>query len=268
MANDPKTDQPYYYNEESGETTWEKPHVGKDGKVETGPKMVYVTVRLTDEPDKQAKANNMLAGAMQEFTHGDAKSRETVQGKTVDEMTAEEKEHHQKLQSQQLKFRSAVKTHNLQSNIRVMKAPMLKDLRLLLLKHDDNTLRMWRRVFDPMLHLKVNFKDFCKACPKLGFHEDCVRLFVEAGAIYQDDLMRHLEFHKRRRKLHAAYTNKTQAQGALKHKTATDYFKDEYYRHQDQAQSQRPNDILGMARKMAIAKDTAHILANKVHKHK
>ncbi len=54
----------------------------------------------------------------------------------------------------------------------------------------------------------------------------------------------------------------------MKHKTATDYFKDEYYRQQDEVSAQRQHDILGMARKLAIAKDKAHLLANKVHKHK
>ncbi len=210
-ATDPKTEQVYYYHETSGETTWTKPVVGKDGKVDTGPKMIYITVRCTDEPERLAKMKTAVATTMLDHMQGDAKSgRHTIQVKPFEEMTDEEKMHHEKLQSQQTKIRGAVKTHNLQSNIRVMKAPMLKDLRLLLLKHDDNTLRMWRRVFDPNLHLKVNFKEFCKACPKVDFHADCVKLFVEAGNIYQDDLMRHLEFHRRRRKLHAAYTNKTQ----------------------------------------------------------
>ena len=70
------------------------------------------------------------------------------------------------------------------------------------MQYDNNTLRMWRNVFDPMLHLKVNFKEFCRSCRKINYHADCVRLFVEAKLVYNDDLHRHLEFHKRRRKLH------------------------------------------------------------------
>ena len=74
--------------------------------------------------------------------------------------------------------------------------------------------------------------------------------------IYQDDLMRHLEFHRRRRKLQAAYTNKTQAQAALKHKTASDYFKDEHMRQLDADKNEGKN-VLALARTMQIAKDHA-----------
>lgn len=54
------------------------------------------------------------------------------------------------------------------------KAPCMIELRQHLLKHDSNVLRIWRNCFDPYLHLRVAFRDFCKGCNKIGFNSDVV----------------------------------------------------------------------------------------------